>query len=143
MLGHVWNWTLRACHSAKVPGKTLTPGPKMQYFLAQQAAHCSLSVLFPLAQRPSLRETVRASKGLPNATHQSPLSQTVDSGASVLKYWWSAQGVAHHSRQQSLLPSPLTKARPEEDGAKGPNACSPLTCTRKGLRLGLIYDGFA
>lgn len=28
MLGHVWDLTLRACHSVIVAGKTLIPGPK-------------------------------------------------------------------------------------------------------------------
>lgn len=135
MLGHIWDWTLRACHSVKVPEKTLTPEPKMQYFPAQQAAHRSLSVLFPLAHRASLREVVRVSKRLPNATHQSPPPQTVYSAASILRAWRSAQGLAHHSRQQFLLPSPLTKARLEEGGAKGPNEFNPLTYTRKRAKI--------
>lgn len=140
MLGHVWALTLRACPVSSLPRKRLTPGPKMQYLLTQQATPHSLGVLFPLAHRPSLRETGKASKGLPNATHQSPPPQTVDSAASILRSWQSSQGLAKHRRQQPLLPSPLTKARLVR--AKSPDACSPLTCTRKGLRLGSFY-GFA
>lgn len=140
MLGHVWHLTLRTCLSVKVPEKTLTPGPKMQYCPAQQTAHhgLGLSVVFP----PAHRKTGRASKGLPNATHQSLPPPTVDSVASTLRSQRSARGLAYHSRQWSLLPSPLIKARLGEDGVKGLNACSPLTWTRKGLRLGLFY-GFA
>lgn len=111
MLAHVWDLTLKACHSAKVAEKTLSPESKMQNF-----SHLAGSMIQPKGKASSCPQAQpkgdsEDQQGAAQSNLPEPTSSDFSVVSTTLRSWRFAQGLAYHSRQQSsVLPSPLTNA---------------------------------
>lgn len=138
MSAHVWDLTLRACPSVKVPGKTLTPGPKMQCFPAQQAAHHSLSVLFPLVYRAQPKGDSEGQQGA--AYHNSPEPTSSNCRWCSINTEISVVCPGLGTPQQTVVVATITphQSRTRRRWSKGPQCMQPSYPDQKKAKVRVI-----